>query len=150
LRIQALYSTRYGHIPSVGAICAYLQQQGMAGTQRGYTARDTQGSFYLQKGNRTYIMVQTAVDSWCFEHILVCKSVGTWYDGCVIHHIDGDGCNNQPSNLAVMSRSDHARLHALERGGDPDWRLNQSKKMKSAWARRKLQARIDEIQKEVK
>jgi len=29
-----------------------------------------------------------------------------------VHHIDGDKHNNDPSNLIVMSASDHAKLHA--------------------------------------
>lgn len=33
-----------------------------------------------------------------------------------VHHIDGNKLNNNPDNLTVMSASDHARLHALQRG----------------------------------
>ncbi len=29
-----------------------------------------------------------------------------------VHHIDGDKSNNTPSNLIVLSREDHARIHA--------------------------------------
>lgn len=29
-----------------------------------------------------------------------------------VHHIDGDKSNNNVSNLCIMSRSEHARLHA--------------------------------------
>ena len=29
-----------------------------------------------------------------------------------VHHIDGDPSNNSPDNLAVMSRSEHLKLHA--------------------------------------
>ena len=32
-----------------------------------------------------------------------------------VHHIDGNRSNNARENLAVMSRSEHARLHAFER-----------------------------------
>jgi len=35
--------------------------------------------------------------------------------GRVVHHIDGNKQNNQPSNLRVMSRSDHSSLHAKKR-----------------------------------
>lgn len=34
----------------------------------------------------------------------------------IIHHIDGDGKNNCPGNLEVMSKSEHARMHMLKRG----------------------------------
>jgi HNH endonuclease len=30
----------------------------------------------------------------------------------VVHHIDGNPLNNDPDNLAVLSRSEHQRLHA--------------------------------------
>jgi HNH endonuclease len=30
----------------------------------------------------------------------------------VVHHIDGDPLNNDPDNLALLSRSEHQRLHA--------------------------------------
>lgn len=32
----------------------------------------------------------------------------------VVHHIDGDRSNNNPNNLALMTRSAHARLHRRE------------------------------------
>lgn len=31
--------------------------------------------------------------------------------GEIVHHIDGDKRNNDPSNLMVMTQSDHAKLH---------------------------------------
>lgn len=31
--------------------------------------------------------------------------------GEIVHHIDGDKRNNHPDNLAVMTQSEHARLH---------------------------------------
>ena len=33
-----------------------------------------------------------------------------------VHHIDKNKQNNEPKNLQVMTKSDHARLHALESG----------------------------------
>jgi hypothetical protein len=32
----------------------------------------------------------------------------------VVHHKDGNHLNNDPSNLEVMTRSEHTRHHALE------------------------------------
>lgn len=33
----------------------------------------------------------------------------------IVHHIDGNKRNNDPSNLQVMTQAEHARLHMLER-----------------------------------
>jgi hypothetical protein len=35
--------------------------------------------------------------------------------GYVVHHKDGDGFNNDLSNLELMEKSEHARMHANER-----------------------------------
>lgn len=32
----------------------------------------------------------------------------------IVHHIDGNKLNNDPSNLQIMSRAEHARLHMKE------------------------------------
>lgn len=32
----------------------------------------------------------------------------------VVHHVDGNPLNNKPSNLQVMTRSEHTRLHIRE------------------------------------
>jgi len=37
--------------------------------------------------------------------------------GRVVHHKDGNKQNNRPSNLRVMSRSEHSSLHAKKRRG---------------------------------
>ena len=33
------------------------------------------------------------------------------YDGCVIHHIDGNHNNNNPNNLQKMTNREHSKLH---------------------------------------
>ena len=33
----------------------------------------------------------------------------------IVHHIDGNKRNNNPKNLAVMTQSEHARLHAKQK-----------------------------------
>lgn len=34
----------------------------------------------------------------------------------VVHHIDGDNTNNNPSNLKLMTQSEHAKLHGSLEG----------------------------------
>ena len=36
--------------------------------------------------------------------------------GEIVHHIDGNKRNNDPSNLMVMTQSEHCRLHFRKRG----------------------------------
>lgn len=38
--------------------------------------------------------------------------------GEIVHHIDGNKRNNDPSNLMVMTQSEHARLHFTKKRGD--------------------------------
>lgn len=33
-----------------------------------------------------------------------------------VHHIDGNKLNNEPSNLEILTRSEHSKIHCLERG----------------------------------
>lgn len=35
----------------------------------------------------------------------------TWYDGCVVHHKDGNPHNNHIDNLEVMSKGKHSSMH---------------------------------------
>lgn len=37
-----------------------------------------------------------------------------WYDGCVVHHKDGDYHNNHINNLEIMSRKEHTAQHHKE------------------------------------
>ena len=43
--------------------------------------------------------------------VAVNKLGGKIYSGYEVHHIDGNKLNFRPSNLKVMSKSQHARLH---------------------------------------
>jgi len=45
-------------------------------------------------------------------------------DDEVVHHVDCNPFNNKPSNLIVMTRSEHTRLHIREY-----WRLKKNEKM---------------------
>lgn len=58
-----------------------------------------------------------------YEHILVwCSNHGqvTLPKGRVVHHIDLDKENNSPSNLMVMTISQHMKLHNALRRGDTE------------------------------
>lgn len=50
------------------------------------------------------------------EHVVIMESfIGRrLYANECVHHIDHDRTNNNPSNLRLMTRSEHARLHAKE------------------------------------
>ena len=49
-------------------------------------------------------------------HIMVAQAFpeicGEWFEGAVVHHIDYDGLNNKASNLLVMSKDEHYKLHS--------------------------------------
>ena len=49
---------------------------------------------------------------------------GRWLeDGECVHHMDGNRSNNHPSNLQVMSISEHSTLHAIAKQKEPQWQL---------------------------
>lgn len=50
-------------------------------------------------------------------HVIVAEGIigRMLKSGEVVHHKDFNKLNNHPDNLAVMTKSEHARLHALER-----------------------------------
>ena len=58
---------------------------------------------------------------WKDSHTLVHRTVaanlvgGKIFPGMVVHHIDGNKRNFRKKNLWIMSRSDHSKLHYLER-----------------------------------
>lgn len=49
----------------------------------------------------------------CDVHVLVAKTfIQEYYEGCVVHHIDGNKYNNYYGNLEILDKRDHARYHA--------------------------------------
>lgn len=42
------------------------------------------------------------------------RTASEQYHNLVIHHIDGNGHNNSKRNIKVMTRSEHARYHAVK------------------------------------
>ena len=39
-----------------------------------------------------------------------------WFEGCIVHHKDGDCHNNSVNNLSCYSRSYHSRQHIIDSG----------------------------------
>lgn len=62
---------------------------------------------HLNSNNRGYV----------YEHTLVMSSLihRPLYSDEVVHHIDGNGKNNDPSNLQLERRGTHAGIHAKKR-----------------------------------
>ncbi|REJ81341.1 MAG: HNH endonuclease [Bacteroidetes bacterium] len=70
------------------------------------------GNFHLDKNG---------YPRWDDNDGLVHRSVaakmvgGKIYNNMVVHHKDGNKANFRKSNLVIMTRSEHAKLHAAER-----------------------------------
>lgn len=52
------------------------------------------------------------------HHYIICELIGRKLepDECV-HHIDRDRANNDPSNLLLLTKSEHSKLHQFEDNG---------------------------------
>jgi len=40
---------------------------------------------------------------------------GSIFPGREVHHIDGDKTNNRPSNLTIVSKAEHLRIHRTKK-----------------------------------
>lgn len=63
-----------------------------------------QGS-YPQKGSGNNKRLISHIN-WCISN-----QMHRVPDGCLIHHIDGNQFNNEPSNLQLMTKEFHSKLH---------------------------------------
>jgi len=64
-----------------------------------------------EKGYKRYVNSNKLVH----RHVAKKKLGNTIFDGYVVHHKDGNKLNNKRSNLQVMKRSSHSRLHSKKR-----------------------------------
>lgn len=76
----------------------------------------------------TYVKVGNGKRGGIHEHRLVAeRALGRPLPkGSVVHHIDGNPANNDPSNLVILnSKAEHNALHrreaAFDACGNPDW-----------------------------
>lgn len=67
--------------------------------------------FMSNKYYQVYLIDRTGSGHIFGVHTVVAMKYLDYYEGCVIHHEDGDPHNNAVSNLVVMSRSEHSRSH---------------------------------------
>lgn len=67
------------------------------------------GGRYLRRDG--YIMVYVGPGRYEMEHRLVMRD--SLFPGAVVHHKNHDKTDNRPGNLQAMSRSAHAKEHAL-------------------------------------
>ncbi len=56
-------------------------------------------------------------DGYCYEHRIVWMAAGRRAPRPTqtLHHVNGDKQDNRLANLEVLSRSEHARMHAVSR-----------------------------------
>ena len=51
----------------------------------------------------------------CGVHVVVAMKYLDYFDGCVVHHIDGNTQNNSLKNLEVQTRKEHSTMHGAGR-----------------------------------
>ena len=44
-------------------------------------------------------------------HVEIAKDMGIWFEGCDVHHIDGNNLNNLKSNLICLTKEKHLEAH---------------------------------------
>ena len=78
----------------------------------GPTKRERKIQQNKNRQSRRYINTKAGT---VFVHILVAKAYpeicGEWFDGCDVHHKDGDVSNNNAANLQIVSQKEHRLLH---------------------------------------
>lgn len=70
----------------------------------------------ISKKPNGYIEITMGKNKGRMQHVVIVEQIigRRLYSNECVHHIDHDKSNNDESNLKLMTRSEHARLHALE------------------------------------
>lgn len=110
---------------------------GLRGKKRKFTEEWKQNISKSKKGvgkgrsvkPNGYVEITMGENKGRGEHVVVMEGIigrRLFHNECV-HHIDHDKTNNHPSNLMLMTKSEHASLHATEnhngRLRDKNWRF---------------------------
>lgn len=88
----------------------------MKTTRYGPYTSNTGHLFYIdidQNGDRKII--------WVHRELMETHLGRSLNDNEIVHHKDGNKVNNPLLNLEVLSREDHARIHALEDPAETTW-----------------------------
>ena len=74
---------------------------------------------FLRRGYLCVYLAKDGVNKMCPVSVLVAKAFpeicGEWFEGCQVHHKDGNRINNSPSNLIVCTKEQH-NLYHIEMG----------------------------------
>jgi len=79
-----------------------------------YNSKGKERPIFVNKQRKNRRQIKLNQDKYYFSLIManaypdIC---GKPFDGCEIHHIDGDKTNDAATNLKVMTREEHHRLH---------------------------------------
>lgn len=73
-----------------------------------YVSKIKTGNHYKEY----YLCVNKVNGKQRYEHVLLYETlVGAIPNGYIIHHIDGNGLNNDIENLQCVSRAEHTMIH---------------------------------------
>jgi hypothetical protein len=67
-----------------------------------------------------YLALYSKGAKYTLAHRVAANAVGT---NMVVHHVDGDTSNNDPTNLMTVTISEHMRIHSETRGRGSDGRF---------------------------
>lgn len=85
--------------------------------------RDVNGyrSIYLPDHPRSYKSGNWK--GWIYEHVVIAEqSIGRYLrEDEVVHHLDFNRSNNRSTNLLVLPKSQHSKLHQWLNSGAPGW-----------------------------